>query len=935
MASSTSRSPNGYVAAVTPSARPLPDAPWYLTKSEAEQAAVLDGLARVGAGEDGSPAADSLSAVSALIELCHLARHPQARVPVIRALGRCADQFIAIPALHAELDSPHEEVRVAALQAIGSIGLAAGGAVVVRWLSRQDREALDDTVIDAAVMALAQTGHPQAGKAVADAWCRGQLSTERAHLALAEAVSPELLDRANEHLSDPEAAQAAALHLVALRTERLDEVLAPLLKGSDVGGALFAELLLQLPRPHADDHVLAVLTASLPPRRLGRLARSLRAHAAASVVAGFKALAADVDPSGAEAEGIVRAALVAGIPELQDVAVQLAATGPVRGLSRALYRVHSPTPAMRSFLETWTTHTDPNVAKAAIRARLGLFGLAEVAKMGGLANASRPELRLEWVRLQQNGLRDHVDAAGRSTLARAERAPLVTTLARLCREDPDTAVREIALYTVGNIGLTDLADELGRQLGTSTSWRIRRAAATALAEFPAPSQLSVLQAALSTETVEEVFFRIVRALLRAMGEGAQVAHGAEIGAVAVTRLGDASPRCRVLLVALIGKCGDRRHLAVLNDAAQSPFLALAGAAVTALGDLGDDRGIDAVLTASLASSPTMRLVAAEALGRIGGAIALERLVDLALNAEEDVDLRRVAIQGLEGTALPADLGARLSPRDLEDPLAVNILQLRLRASEALALAAVRAAAKAAAAESAVNRSAAKTGEGKPRLGADDIDRRLAAEIPDFNPSRLEQRHRDALQALRTAEFFYVPGFALPPGLDAAPPTIFWVKGLELWLDDVMRPMMRDLLRPSVQREVAGLADQWSDLQPTLAPSWRDDLIDEECGNLYSRLCEDSSREFARVGMSSRVFGLRMIALALLLAGAPGVAAELGGWAVGLPRTEAVALANGLVVLAAHRNRFTHRESGVAADLKKVRAVALACAAAIVKMRVGK
>lgn len=69
------------------------------------------------------------------------------------------------------------------------------------------------------------------------------------------------------------------------------------------------------------------------------------------------------------------------------------------------------------------------------------------------------------------------------------------------------------MYTAGNIGLTELGDELGRQLTGSADWRIRRAAATALAEFPAPGQLGVLTASLATEGSEEVVFRLARALL--------------------------------------------------------------------------------------------------------------------------------------------------------------------------------------------------------------------------------------------------------------------------------------------------------------------------------------------------------------------------------------------------------------------------------------
>ena len=885
---------------------PRPDAPWYLAASEAEQAAVLDSLALTGSGGDGSVIAVQLAAVSALIELCHLARHPQTRVPMIRALGRCTEQFIAIPALHAELDSPHRSVVMAALQAIGTVGLANGGALVARWLAQQDRDSLDAGVFYAAVLTLAQTGHPDAGKVAADGWHRGILSAELAHVALAEAGSTALREQAVKHLADPTSGMAAALHLVAIRAEALDVLLEPLLGGTDPALAIFGEHLLRLPRPSVDDHVLQVLTAKLPPSRLSRLARSLRAHRPEAVVAGFAVLAADLDPNGSEAEGIVRASLAAGIPELQDVAVHLAACGSPRGLARALVRVHSATPAMRRWLEDWTTHADPNVAKAAVRARLNLFGSAEVGQLAWLADSPRAELRLEWARLQQNAFRDRNDDKGRSTLSYAHRGPIAATLTRLLRGDADLGVRELAAYTAGNIGLTELGDELGRQLATSTEWRIRRAAATALAEFSAPAQLTVLSEALAVEATEEVLFRIARALLRVAGEGGVPLHA--VAAVAAERMGQASPRCKVLLVSLIGKCRGVGHVDLVVEAARSRSLALASAAIGALGDLGEERGLEGVLAASQAAAPSLRWVATEALGRLRGAVAQDRLADLLMDADEDVELRRVALAGLENVVMAPEIVARLAPDGLDDPLAVGILQLRLHATAV---------------------------PGAARPGVEDIDRRLAAEIPGFVAARLEHRHRDALQALRTAEYFYLPGWSLPPGLDAAPPAIFWVKGLELWLDDLLTPMVRDLLRPAALRELGALAGRWAELRTTLAPNWRDDWIDPNGGDLFARLGEDAAREFARPISATRVFGLRSLAVALLLAGQRAAYGELAGWGVGIGNNEAAMLANRLVALAAHRNRFTHRLAGTASDHPKVREVALACAAVIVRLKVGR
>lgn len=336
-------------------------------------------------------------------------------------------------------------------------------------------------------------------------------------------------------------------------------------------------------------------------------------------------------------------------------------------------------------------------------------------------------------------------ADGRTQLGHAERGAIAPHLGRLVRKDPAPAVRELALYTIGNLGLPELAELLGKQLG-DPDWRIRRAAATALAEFPATSQVALLTERLVVEDVEDVQFRILRAVLRAIAPGS--APDAALARLAADRMPAASPRCWVLLLALLGRSRDTANRPALECAAAEPALAAAEPAIVALGEIADPGSLPVALALTLASDTALQRRAAWAPGRIGGPTAQARLAELASDGERETAVRSAAITALEATDLDPELAAALRPCGLEDVLPPALLDLRLRAIEG------RAARRA--------------------PGVLDIDRRLARAIPGFDSELLAARHPEAIQAIRTAEYYQASQESLPAGLDGGAPVIFWV-----------------------------------------------------------------------------------------------------------------------------------------------------------------
>ncbi len=183
--------------------------------------------------------------------------------------------------------------------------------------------------------------------------------------------------------------------------------------------------------------------------------------------------------------------------------------------------------------------------------------------------------------------------------------------------------------------------------------------------------------------------------------------------------------------------------------------------------------------------------------------------------------------------------------------------------------------------------------------------------------------RDALQALRTAEFLHT-AVELPAGLDAAPPVLLWVKGLEVWLNHVLRPQLTSMATPGLREALRQLGPRWPRMKSRLTPGWQDDLLPGNRGDLWHALARDTARS-APHGFSRAQLGVRQLATILLACADPPVDCGLGRWRVAIPRDELVSLANGLAALANQRNPLTHRVAGQREVMEPVRDLALGCA----------
>ena len=856
---------------------------WFQAPSSSAQQAGLDTLASLGADPTDFDA--SFAAITALIELANVTLHPREKIPVLRALARCADRPFAVPVLLAQLGHPDDGVVEAALDAVGHGGTPFGGSWVLRWLRGERREPLPERVLAAALLALGRTGHPETAVEVRRCWEQGLVDARAVHLALAEAVSPELWEAAEAHLGDPAAAAAAAMHLAATRHPRLMALLEPLLSSREGELAVLAHSLLAGLELRPSDHILTA-TAETHPVRQRRLARGLRAWSVDEVLASWRnALGLEDDTV------LLSVALHAGIPALQDAALEHAEAQSPAMLRHALRRAHTLTPLVRERLPGWMRHEDRGVATDAIRVQLNLLGQDALRDLAWARASSRDEHRLEWVRAWQNGWRALRDRGGRAPLDHGLRRALVRDLRDMIREDPAPRVRLLALYCAGNLGLAELGDELERVLRGSDVRDERLAAASSLAAVPSVSRLPRMVEDLRQTDDEQIRYRLVRAALACVERDDQP--HPELARVVVEHLAQADLETLPPMLALLGRCGCDQALAPLLEATRSPVHRQVCVALTALGRLGSERGLAPLLEASHHPDPERRLRAVEALGHIPGAVAADRLATVLQDGSEEPDIRAAALVGLDAR-LGDLLEGAMAPPDPNDPLAAAIMALL--------------------------RDASAAGSG---LGAEDLDRRLEAEVPGLSTRDLQRQCRDGLQALRTAEFLHA-AVTLPPGLDAAPPVLLWVKGLEVWLNQVLRTPLAAITRPELRDALRELDHHWSGMQSRLAPGWRDDLLPGNKGDLWRALARDTGK--IRIQTFSRAqLGVRPLATLLLAVAAPPVDCGLGRWQVGVPRDEIVTLANGLVALANQRNPLTHRVAGQREVVAPVRSLALVCA----------
>jgi HEAT repeat protein len=887
-------------------------AQFFDARNTGQQRQVIRELGAIG-GDPTAPKDEWIAAVRALIELLHLTRHPRERVRVLRGFKACLDRPFVVPALLGELDDDDPEVVTATLEALGLVGVHYAGAAISNWLDGLDLEATPTEVLEAALMALAQIGWPEAGDRVVDAWEHGLIGPQVLHLAMAEAVDNRMADLAIEHLTMPSVAPAAALHLAMVRHPDVARHLqAGLVDASPELSLLFHQMM-ETRRGRTDkenppaDLLLDAVYQQHPTRRR-RLARRLRALDVDAVVAGFAETADLIDLSDGEddepvSSDLIQAAMAAGIPELQDAVLQRYSTDPYL-LRQALRRLHSPTEYADRMLNEWIRHENQWVATDAVRARFNAFGPQAADDLDHLKNNALGYLRVEWVRLQQNAWMLRRDHRNRIPVEHEKRQRLVSALREFVRStDPERErEKEQALYVIGNLDLNEMADALVQAVRESDSRALRVAAANSMGELELPALISEYPALLTNEKDHAVLFRLMRAAHSALATSTDIQ--AELAAAVLGCLESKLPHhTEVMALKLLGRCRDQSALEILHDRAVDPRHTFAASAITALGHIGSSRSFAPLIEASQHPDDERRIYTATALGRVGGEIAQHRLLDM-LDQEDELPVRAACLGALRQCGVAPSLADRLTLTAPDDPLALEIIQLRLQSAP-----------------------------GRAPLSAEEIDQTLEKDIPGFDTKKLGALSSDALESFRTAQHLFMTQATLPAGFDAAGSVLLWNKALEVWLNRLLKKHMLSYTDFGSQRAIEDLEDHWWGMRGKLVPGWKDTLLDPKAPDLWSSLLRTLKRAVrSRSGVSQRNQSLSVLATALLIAAGPLPLDGLDRWSLGLSPNKVQSLANRLVVLARQRNRLTHEEASDTQTSERVRTLAIECAALISQMK---
>lgn len=803
----------------------------------------------------------------------------------MQALGRLRSAS-AVPALHAELQHTDAGVREAALVAIGETAYHFGGALVARWMQARDLSEEPPGIVDAALMALARTGNAALDREAERLWAAGLVSARALHLALADAASPAMLDLARLHVSTPEAAVAAALHLGARRVPDLLHALRPLRRSTDLAQVHLAERILDAPPVPPQEELLAMVSRDWPLAPLARAARRLRVHPVEELLEAVELLRDDMAPGSWERRRFARAVLLVGEPRLQaDVLDWLEGSDEADDLNHALGYASQPTEALAARLHRAMRRGHTGLSVTALRCRANVLGDLTPDALAAVARGAPDALAAEAVRGLMNLYRDHKGPDRRTRMMGKARRAAEAFLRWAIREGgPRT--RTMATYTVGNMGMTALQDELLR-LRDDSDIRVRQAAAASLHVLPPTVDTAALLAWATEEPEPDVRFRLGLCILEALEDG-EVVDGEALGNWCRTGLRDRAD-LEVLSVRLRGFAADDAAAQDLCAAAASAHLSQAGAALSALGVLGCPTTLPTLVSSLGVPDPARRQRAAEALAAFPAPAAGAALVQTAMDDPEP-DVRRAALAALARRPASDAEMARLRPSGPDDPLLFELLQARAAA-------------------------------GQGALAAGDVDAALAAAIPGFVPARLQRRCPGALQALRSAQFLS-SGVSLPEGLDAAPPALFWVKGLELWLDVELRGVQHTLRGDEARELLGGARWRWTTLRAG-TPGWPVGEAGDGWDRLLGTLLGGLERRHASV--------LSLTCVAGMLVAAGPLAHSLGlppGLVRGEP-AELGALASDLVALASDRNRLTHRVAGSAAEADAVRERALRVAGRVV------
>jgi len=887
-------------------------AQYFAAPSTVQQERVIRKLGEIG-GDPRAPRDEWLAAARGLIELLHLAQHPRERVRVLRGFKGCMDRPFVVPALLGELDEEDAGVIQAAVEALGHVGVHYAGAAIANWLDGLELDTLDSTLLESALTALAQIGWPDAGDRVVDAFLDALIGPEVLHLALAEAVDDRMTDLAIEHLSMPAVAPAAALHLSMVRHPEMAQYLqSGLVDASPELSLLFHQMMEpRQGRGGADNPTADLLYEAVfqhHPTRRRRLARRLRSFGSDAVIAGFEEVADLIDASDGEDDDpvsadLIQAAMAAGIPELQDAVLKRYVEDPYL-LSQALRRLHSPTPYADTLLGQCLRHENQWVATEAVRARFNAFGAEAAESLDSIKNDSRSFMRVEWVRLQQNAWMLRRDHRNRIPVEHERRQRLVADLRDYVRTTDSERKREKeqALYVIGNLDLNEMSDVLIQSLQDSDHPSFRVAAANSMGELELPALLSAYPAFIEHEQDPAVLFRLMRAANRALS-GSMEPH-IEIATAVLERLGAGLPqRSEVIALKLLGQCRSDVAVDVLLERATDERHTFAAAAIMALGRIGSSRSYGPLIDASRHPDDERRVCSVSALGFVGGEIAQHRLLEL-LDQEDELTVRAACLSALRVCGVPPALADRLTMSNPDDPLALELIELRLQSAP-----------------------------GRAPMSAAEIDQSLEKDIVGFDAKALANVSKDALESFRTAQHLYLTQAQLPAGFDAAGSVLLWNKALEVWLNRIVKKNLLSFTDMGAQAAIEHIEHKWWGMQSVLAPDWNDTLLDSNGTDLWRSLLRTLRNAVRnRSGFGKRNQSLSVLATALLISAGPHPVAGFERWSVGLAPAKVQFLANGLVALARKRNRLTHEEASDTQTSERVRALAIECAGLISQMK---
>lgn len=423
-----------------------------------------------------------------------------------------------VPALHAELHARDAVVRRAAIEAIGALGHAFWGAAVARWLAARDLDLEPPGIADAALLTLARTGQADTADWAERLWSDGWVEAATVHLALAEEVSPRLEDLARRHVSSPDAGIAAALHLSAVRAPDLPRLLRPLLQSPDLEQAHVAERMLAVRHGTAEDEIITLLERRWDDAPLRRAARRLREYPVDELLEAFLVLRDEHAPGSWGRRRLCKRLLMAGIPALQaSVLGWLVEEGDAADLALALRSVGVPHDGLGRLLDGLRDAAEADFAVLALRCRVNVLGYLTPDDLSALMDDPRPAVRCEAVRSLMTLYRDLRGPDGRTGLLGRSRRAAEAMLRSALREG-DAGTRRLAAYTVGNLGMTALTDDLHR-LAPDEDVEVRQGAAASLHAMPPSVSAAALVAWAKNEADPDVRFRLGLSLLRALEAG--------------------------------------------------------------------------------------------------------------------------------------------------------------------------------------------------------------------------------------------------------------------------------------------------------------------------------------------------------------------------------------------------------------------------------